>query len=118
MTAKDKPAEWWRPPSKRQQARLQRILLRQVDRVSPESRLVVAVIALAMMDAQHPHEDIRRDARRFLRGRGLGQWCDLVGLEETWVRELAERGGWLAPVPDVQRQTAPASPPTEEVRHA
>lgn len=101
MSTPHKPADWWRPPSKRQQARLQRILLRQVDRVSPESRLVVAVIALAILDAQHPHADIRGSARRFLRGRDLGLWCDLVGLEDAWVRELAERGGWLAPVADV-----------------
>lgn len=109
MSSAQSPAQWWRPASKREQMRLQRVLLRQVDRVNPESRLVVAVIALALIDAAHPQADIRRSAERFVRGADLALWCDLVGLEVDWVRELAERGGWLA---------APSTPAAKEARDA
>lgn len=76
---------------------LEKILNRHVQVVCPESRLVVAVIALAIqdcLDRSEPHK--RREARRFIMGTHLHYWCDLVGLHPDFVRTIARKAGYLA----------------------
>lgn len=74
---------------------IERLLLRKVEFVCPESRLCVSVIEQVFVDLCGPSRDARRDARRFFRDGRLEGWCDLLGLNSEFVREVALRTGYL-----------------------
>lgn len=77
---------------------IERVLNRHTFRVCPESRLVVAVIARAIGDCLSlTNRRQRREARRFIQGKDLESWCDLVGLHPDFVRFVAQKAGYLAP---------------------
>ena len=86
---------------------LERLLLRHVDHISPESRLCVAVIKQAFVDLCSPSNVARRDARRFFRDGRLEVWCERVGLLPEFLREIAVKTGYLT-----------ADEATKEGRHA
>lgn len=87
----------WRPPRPLVGMKtLERVLNRHAELSTPEARLAVAVIALAIVDCISTKEGVRREARRFLLGDALVQWADLVGLEPYFVREVAREAGYLA----------------------
>jgi len=63
----------------------------------PESRLLVAVISVAIVDCLSlTNRHLRRQARRFVLGAELEKWCDLVGLRSDFVRFVARKAGYLA----------------------
>lgn len=75
---------------------VQRVLLRHVATVNPESKLWVAMIAQAIGDAIGRDDNQRHRARRFLvSSSGLAFWCDLIGIEIDFVREVAAKAGYL-----------------------
>ena len=76
---------------------LERLLLRHVAVVCPESRLVVAVIKQAFIDLCSPSKHLRTEARRFFRDGRLELWCDQVGLSADFMREIATKAGYLNP---------------------
>jgi hypothetical protein len=93
--------EWverWSPPKPLVGLQaIEKVLNRHTLLVCPESRLVVAVIARAIGDSLTlSNRRMRREARRFLLGDGLGLWCDLVGLHPDFVRFVAKKAGYLA----------------------
>lgn len=75
---------------------IEKVLNRHTFLVTPESRLVVAVIARAIGDCLSLSVRPRREARRFLLGDDLTLWCDLVGLHPDFVRFVARKAGYLA----------------------
>ncbi|MBD3876351.1 hypothetical protein IEG05_14100 [Pseudomonas kunmingensis] len=76
---------------------IEKLLNRHTFLVTPESRLVVAVIARAIHDClSTTNRRQRREARRFLLGDRLTRWCDLVGLHPDFVRCIARKAGYLA----------------------
>ena len=75
---------------------IEKVLNRHTFLVTPESRLVVAVITRAIGDCLSLGRSVRREARRFLLGDDLGLWCDLVGLHPDFVRFIARKAGYLA----------------------
>jgi len=76
---------------------IEKVLNRHTFLVTPESRLVVAVIARAIHDSLClTNRRMRREARRFLLGDDLALWCDLVGLHPDFVRRIARQAGYLA----------------------
>ena len=75
---------------------IDKVLNRHTFLVTPESRLVVAVITRAIGDCLSLGRGVRREARRFLLGDDLGLWCDLVGLHPDFVRFIARKAGYLA----------------------
>lgn len=74
---------------------LERLLLRHVVVVCPESRLVVAVIRQAFIDLCSPSKHLRTEARRFFRDGRLELWCDQVGLSPDFMREIAIKASYL-----------------------
>lgn len=92
--------EWverWCPPKPLVGVRpVEKVLNRHTVVACPESRLVVAVIVRAIDDCLAHCTKPRRQARRFLLGDELIQWCDLVGLNPEFVRFVAQRAGYLA----------------------
>lgn len=93
--------EWvnqWCPPRPRIGLQvLEKILNRHVQVVCSESRLVVAVIALAIQDCLDRSDlKLRQEARRFILGPNLQRWCDLIGLHPDFVRAIARKAGYLA----------------------
>ena len=74
---------------------IERLLLRHVSIVCPESRLCVGVIKQAFIDLCAPSWAIRRDARRFFHDGRLAFWCELVDLDPEFVREIALKTGYL-----------------------
>jgi len=75
---------------------VQRVLLRHVAMVCPETKLWVAMIAQAMGDAIGRDDNLRRRAHRFLTcGSSLAFWCDLIGIDLGFVREVAAKAGYL-----------------------
>jgi hypothetical protein len=74
---------------------LERLLLRHVSVVCPESRLVVAVIKQAFVDLCSPSKHQRAEARRFFQDGRLELWCDQVGLSPEFMREIAIKAGYL-----------------------
>jgi len=93
--------EWverWMPPKPLvgQQA-IEKVLNRHTFLVTPESRLVVAVLGCAIHDSLSLSKGrMRGEARRFLLGDDLTLWCDLVGLHPDFVRFVARKAGYLA----------------------
>jgi len=76
---------------------IEKVLNRHTFLVTPESRLVVAVITRAIGDSLClTNRRMRREARRFLLGDDLTLWCDLVGLHPDFVRFVARKAGYLA----------------------
>ena len=76
---------------------IEKVLNRHTFLVTPESRLVVAVLARAIGDSLClTNRRMRREARRFLLGDDLTLWCDLVGLHPDFVRFVAKKAGYLA----------------------
>ena len=76
---------------------IEKVLNRHTFLETPESRLVVAVIARAIHDSLSlTNRRMRREARRFLLGDDLTLWCDLVGLHPDFVRFVARKAGYLA----------------------
>ena len=115
--------EWvdrWSPPKPLVGLQaIEKVLNRHTFLVTPESRLVVAVLARAIHDSMSlSNRRMRREARRFLLGDDLALWCDLVGLHPDFVRFVARKAGYLADekahwqkVPiKVPVQAAPAEP--------
>ena len=115
--------EWvdrWSPPKPLVGLQaIEKVLSRHTFLVTPESRLVVAVLARAIHDSMSlSNRRMRREARRFLLGDDLALWCDLVGLHPDFVRFVARKAGYLADekahwqkVPiKVPVQAAPAEP--------
>ena len=90
--------ERWTPPKPLVGIRpVERMLNRHTAMDSPESRLVVAVIARAIDDCLSlGNKRQRREARRFVLGDDLTLWCDLVGLHPDFVRFVARNAGYLA----------------------
>jgi hypothetical protein len=75
---------------------LERLLLRHVSTVCPESRLVVAVIKQAFIDLCSPSKHLRSEARRFFQDGRLELWSDQVGLSSDFMREIATKAGYLS----------------------
>ncbi len=90
--------ERWAPPKPLVGVHpIEKMLNRHTFLVTPESRLVVAVIARAIGDCLSPgNKRQRREARRFLLSDDLTLWCDLVGLHPDFVRFVARKAGYLA----------------------
>ena len=93
--------EWvdrWRPPKPLVGQRvLEKVLNRHTAVRCPESRLVVAVISVAIVDCLClSNRHVRRQARRFVLGPELERWCDWVGLHPDFVRFVARKAGYLA----------------------
>ena len=87
--------ERWTPPKPLVGLQaIEKVLNRHTFLVTPESRLVVAVIARAIHDSLSLSN--RRMRRRFLLGDDLTLWCDLVGLHPDFVRFVARKAGYLA----------------------
>jgi len=80
--------ERWTPPKPLVGLQaIEKVLNRHTFLVTPESRLVVAVLARAIHDSLSlSNRRMRREARRFLLGDDLALWCDLVGLHPDFVR--------------------------------
>ncbi|CAI8819965.1 hypothetical protein [Methylococcus capsulatus] len=74
---------------------IDKLLRRHVTLPCPEAHLAVAVITLAIGDCLDPGAVLRAEARHFLAGSALEFWCDAVGLEATFVRAIARKGGYL-----------------------
>ncbi len=89
--------ELWAPmPPRISLLAVQRLLLRHVAKVSPETKLWVAMIAQAMSDALSQDDNHRHRARQFLiYGTRLAFWCELIGLDLGFVREVATKAGYL-----------------------
>lgn len=108
--------ERWTPPKPLVGLQaIEKVLNRHTFLVTPESRLVVAVIARAIHDSLSlTNRRMRREARRFLLGDDLTLWCDLVGLHPDFVRFVAHKAGYLADEKahwqKVPVQAAPAEP--------
>ena len=90
--------ERWTPPKPLVGLQaIEKVLSRHTFLVTPESRLVVAVLARAIHDSMSlSNRRMRREARRFLLGDDLALWCDLVGLHPDFVRFVARKAGYLA----------------------
>jgi len=90
--------ERWTPPKPLVGLQaIEKVLNRHTFLVTPESRLVVAVLARAIHDSLSlTNRRMRREARRFLLGDDLTLWCDLVGLHPDFVRFVARKAGYLA----------------------
>lgn len=90
--------ERWSPPKPLVGLQaIEKVLGRHTFLVTPESRLVVAVLARAIHDSLSlSNRRMRREARRFLLGDDLTLWCDLVGLHPDFVRFVARKAGYLA----------------------
>jgi hypothetical protein len=90
--------ERWRPPKPLVGPRaLEKVLNRHTAVSCPESRLVVAVISVAIVDCLClTNRHLRREARHFVLGPDLEKWCDWVGLNPDFVRRIACQAGYLA----------------------
>jgi hypothetical protein len=87
----------WAPPRPLVGSRvIEKLLRRHASVQGPEADLVVAVIALAIVDCLDREPYLRASARRFVTGSHLEGWTDLVGLHPDFVREIARKGGYLA----------------------
>ena len=87
----------WRPPKPLVGQRvLEKVLNRHTAVNCPESRLLVAVISVAIVDCLSLGKGVRREARRFVLGPDLERWCDWVGLNPDFVRRIAQQAGYLA----------------------
>ena len=87
----------WSPPRPLVNLRIiEKVLRRHASVQGPEVDLVVAVIARAIVDCLDREPYLRASARRFVTGRLLDRWTDLVGLPSDFVREIARKGGYLA----------------------
>lgn len=97
MTAICIRTERWRPPKPLVgQRALEKVLNRHTAVSCPESRLLVAVISVAIVDCLSLGKGVRREARRFVLGPDLERWCDWVGLNPDFVRRIAHQAGYLA----------------------
>ena len=97
MTATCIRTERWRPPKPLVgQRALEKVLNRHTAVSCPESRLLVAVISVAIVDCLClTNRHLRREARRFVLGPDLERWCDWVGLNPDFVRRIAHQAGYL-----------------------
>lgn len=98
MTAFAIRTERWRPPKPLVGQRvLEKVLNRHTAVSCPESRLLVAVISVAIVDCLClTNRHLRHEARRFVLGPDLERWCDWVGLNPDFVRRIAHQAGYLA----------------------
>ncbi len=103
---------------------VQRVLLRHVATVCPETKLWVAMIAQAIGDAIGRDDNQRHRARRFLvSGSGLAFWCDLIGIDLDFVREVAAKADYLVDEdalwsPVKQAKSRRSQPRTQALREA
>ena len=94
---------------------VQKLLLRHVAKVSPETKLWVAMIAQAMSDAISQDDNHRLRARRFLSyGTRLAFWCELIGLDLHFVREVAIKAGYLVHEDALWKPMKPAKANTQK----
>ena len=75
---------------------IEKVLRRHSSVQGPEANVVVGVIGRAIVDCLDREHYLRASARRFVTGRLLDGWTDLVGLHPDFVREIARKGGYLA----------------------
>ena len=113
-------AERWRPPKPQVgQHALEKVLNRHTVVSCPESRLVVAVISVAIVDCLClSNRHLRREARHFVLGPDLEKWCDWVGLNPDFVRRIARQAGYLADETQHResvRAKAPTQPQSETI---
>ena len=94
-TANGKRLRWSPPATKVQIGMVNRVLSRKLAAITPESRLVLAMITQAIADCHERDDRDRHDARRFLTSRRLDFWCDLLDIEAEFVRMIAVRSGFL-----------------------
>ena len=88
---------------------IERVLLRLIPSVSAareatgEHLLVVAVIRQAFSDCCLADKHVRREAMDFLRGHvgALEFWCSTIGISAEFVREMADKAGYLPAVEGV-----------------
>lgn len=59
-----------------------------VDREHPETQLSLAVIEQAAFDLRSQSKKEQMDARSFILSRRFSFWCDLIGLDEDYAREV------------------------------
>lgn len=86
---------------------LEKVLNRHTVMSCPESRLVVSVISIAIVDCLClDNHLLRREARKFVLGHDIETWCEWVGLEPWFVRSLASNAGYLAEEPEHLRSRA------------
>ncbi len=74
---------------------VERLLMRHVEFVCPETRLIVAVLKQGFIDLNAPSEHLRREACKFFKDDRLGLWSERVGISADFVREIAVKGGFL-----------------------
>ena len=74
---------------------LERLLLRQVSLLCPESRLCVSVIKQTLIDLCDASPSNRREAGRIFEDGRLEAWCEPIGLNPDFLRELAQKAGYL-----------------------
>jgi hypothetical protein len=74
---------------------VERLLMRHVEFVLPETRLIVAVIKQGFIDLNAPSEHLRREACKFFKDDRLSLWSERVGISADFVREIAIKGGFL-----------------------
>lgn len=78
---------------------IERLLLRHVRFIAPESRLCAGVIRQVFVDLCGSSKEARRDAQRFFRDGRLETWCDLLDLNPEFVREVALKTDYLPSMP-------------------
>jgi hypothetical protein len=94
-TANGQRLRWSPPATKVQIGMVNRVLSRKLAAITPESKLVLAMITQAIADCHERDDRDRHDARRFLTSRRLDFWCDLLDIEAEFVRMVAVRSGFL-----------------------
>lgn len=73
-----------------------RMLRRHMAVDTPESRLVLAVLVQSIQDCvNRDSAEVRCSARQFLLGPELGPWCELIGLDADFLRQVAREAGYL-----------------------
>jgi hypothetical protein len=70
-----------------------RVMTRNVAFITPESKLLIAVLSQAFADTQLDKE--RASAIRFFRSVALDWICDPIGLEPGFIKEIAVKGGFV-----------------------
>ena len=93
---------------------VERLLLWQIEVLTPEVRLVVAVITQAIADCAKFGSAQRADAQRFMRGDRLNLWSEVVGLNPEFVRDVATKTRYVCPQTASRRvRSKPASERTQ-----
>lgn len=73
---------------------VRKLLLRNCDHVSPETKLALAVIEQTFQDLQSSGY-VRLDALNFFKDDRIDLWCELAGINPLFVKEIATKGGFI-----------------------